>query len=256
MFVLLSSLPLADPPVVATFLNGSVAGPANPPGTGSSLIDTKTLQHVTFSGNRSITIPDQGLAVSDPLNFDIGPQSELAITMYLENGQATNLVTSHPGSRVNSWYGHGNQINQKNITGSDVQTQQHWWFIEAVETWSPADTGSFVIIGDSITDGRGSINNGNTRWPDLVLAQMQNMTDLKNIAVCNQGAGGNRVLYDGNGPNAASRVERDVIAQPGTRWAMIFEGVNDIGTAGTDDYSQMVTYQVSVYCSSVNLTFR
>jgi len=107
-----------------------------------------------------------------------------------------------------------------------VATQQHWWFIEALETWAPAESGSFVIIGDSITDGPGSWNNHNNRWPDNVLAAMQNNSATSNIAVINQGAGGNRVLTDGNGPNAFSRVERDVISQPGTRYAMIFEGVS------------------------------
>jgi lysophospholipase L1-like esterase len=59
--------------------------------------------------------------------------------------------------------------------------------------------------------------------------------------VVNQAAGGNRVLYDGLGPNADSRIERDVIAQSGVKYAMIFEGVNDIGVAATDPVNQTIT---------------
>lgn len=69
---------------------------------------------------------------------------------------------------------------------------------------------------------------------------MQENPFTANIAVLNQGAGGNRILYDGLGPNALGRIDRDVLAQSGIRYAMIFEGVNDIGTAATDVYSQQV----------------
>lgn len=62
---------------------------------------------------------------------------------------------------------------------------------------------------------------------------MQRNRATSNIAVINKAAGGNRVLYDGLGPNALSRIDRDVLAQPGVEFAMIFEGVNDIGTAPT-----------------------
>jgi len=49
--------------------------------------------------------------------------------------------------------------------------------------------------------------------------------------VLNQGIGGNRLLRDGLGPNVLARLDRDVIAQPGVRWLILFEGINDLGTA-------------------------
>ena len=60
---------------------------------------------------------------------------------------------------------------------------------------------------------------------------MQKDTSTSNIGVVNQAAGGNRVLADGLGPNALGRIDRDVLAQSGIKYAMIFESVNDIGTA-------------------------
>jgi hypothetical protein len=59
---------------------------------------------------------------------------------------------------------------------------------------------------------------------------MQQYGATKNIAVVNQAAGGNRVLADGLGPAAFGRIERDVIAQPGVKYGLIFEGVNDIAS--------------------------
>ena len=75
-------------------------------------------------------------------------------------------------------------------------------------------------------------------WPDLVLRKMQTRHSTSDIAVLNQAAGGNRILYDGLGPNALSRIDRDVLAHSGIEYAMIFEGVNDIGTGATDAATQ------------------
>ena len=54
------------------------------------------------------------------------------------------------------------------------------------------------------------------------------------MAVLNLALGGNRVWRDGVGPNALSRLDRDVLAQPGVRWLIVLEGVNDIGAARKD----------------------
>lgn len=60
----------------------------------------------------------------------------------------------------------------------------------------------------------------------------------KNIGLVNQAAGGNRILADGLGPNALGRIDRDVIAQSGAGYVIIYEGTNDIGTAPTDPAAQ------------------
>jgi len=52
--------------------------------------------------------------------------------------------------------------------------------------------------------------------------------------VLNLGVGGNRLLQDGLGPNALSRLDRDVMAQPGVKWLVVLEGINDLGTALED----------------------
>jgi lysophospholipase L1-like esterase len=92
-----------------------------------------------------------------------------------------------------------------------------------------------AVLGDSISDGRGSTTNGNDRWPDRLVARLQADPGRAHIAVVNQGIGGNCVLRGGLGPNALSRFERDILDQPGVRWLIIFEGVNDLGGSGTPD---------------------
>ena len=84
------------------------------------------------------------------------------------------------------------------------------------------------MLGDSITDGRGSTTNGNDRWTDALAGRLS--AAKMAIGVLNHGIGGGHVLLDGLGPNAMSRFDRDVLAQPGARWLIVFEAVNDIGT--------------------------
>nr|BFE72863.1 hypothetical protein GCM10020092_061640 [Actinoplanes digitatis] len=90
-----------------------------------------------------------------------------------------------------------------------------------------------MVLGDSLTDGRGSTTNGNDRWPDRLKSR------LRDVAVLNQAADGNRVLQDGLGPNALGRLDRDVLALGGADRLIVFEGVNDIGTAAATPAAQL-----------------
>lgn len=100
-----------------------------------------------------------------------------------------------------------------------------------MQVYVPTTSSALVIIGDSITDGRGSDDNKNNRWPDLLLARMQ-AGNASHVGVCNQAAGGNCVLSQCLGPSVVSRYKRDALEQPGIKYLMIFEGVNDIGNGG------------------------
>jgi lysophospholipase L1-like esterase len=54
------------------------------------------------------------------------------------------------------------------------------------------------------------------------------------------GIGGNRVLRDVTGVSALARFDRDVLSQPGVKWVMVLEGINDIGH-GAVAPAEMVT---------------
>ncbi|ESK92004.1 extracellular gdsl-like lipase [Moniliophthora roreri MCA 2997] len=197
---------------------------------GSSAIISWSVQNITFSGNSSIIIPNGSLAVSDPIALEVKPQTMITVDLYLANGQQSNDITSHPGSRTTSWFSPGNHIGVQDLAGGSTLNADHWYFVSAVEAWSPPETRSLVVAGDSITDGHGSTTNGNDRWPDQLLARTQANASTSNIAVVNQAAGGNRILADEAGPNAIGRIDRDVLSHPGVGYVVIYEGVNDIGT--------------------------
>ncbi len=51
----------------------------------------------------------------------------------------------------------------------------------------------------------------------------------------NAGISGNRLLFDsgGAGPSTLERFDRDVLIQPGIKYVIVMEGINDIGAPGT-----------------------
>lgn len=220
---------------------------------GVSVVEEDSTLALTFNaGANGISVPAGALAVSDPVEFDFAgiesyvgngtlqSGSIVTISMYLQNGQQGEAITSHPGSRTTSYLVNGNQVQANNLTGQ-VQSQAHWYFISAVESLeSSAEASAFLVVGDSITDGRGTVTDANNRWPDFLFSRMQrsNSSVARRVTVNNQAAGGNCVLSACLGPSVVSRIDRDVLAQSGVRYAMLFEGVNDIGGAAADVATQ------------------
>ena len=189
----------------------------------NSTIDTATDRALAFSGSASVTIA-QGQAVwSDAVTFALASLSNLSVTVAF--GGTPSNVTGHPGSRTTSYL----QSASSNVSApnmSSALTTDHWYILSGVDAF--ADAKAVAVLGDSITDGRGSTTNGNDRWPDAFARRLQSSGATK-VAVLNQGIGGNALTSGGLGPTGLSRFSRDVLGQSGVRWVIIFEGVNDIG---------------------------
>ena len=155
------------------------------------------------------------------------PLSDLAVT--IEYKDPPTGETSHPGSRATSYL----------LTGSDPASRDlpnakridHWFQLSGVDVASSPVASALVTLGDSITDGHGATTNGNDRWPDILAARLQASPATRTMAVLNQGIGGNHLLTDGLGPSALARFDRDVLAQPGVKYVLVLEGVNDLGGA-------------------------
>ena len=192
---------------------------------GGSAIDTASERTVTFGGRESVVVPPGAPIVSDPIDFDLAPLSNLAVTAYLERGP--EAVTIHPGSRTTSYLHAGRAVSARDLP--EARHVDHWYFVAGVDVVSE-DASAVAILGDSITDGRGSTTNGNDRWPDELARRLHARAGETPVAVLNAGIGGNRLLRDGLGPNALARLDRDVLAQPGVAWLVVLEGVNDLGT--------------------------
>ncbi|GLA06826.1 hypothetical protein AnigIFM60653_007774 [Aspergillus niger] len=212
--------------------------PNNTLGSASIIPDTTT--PISFDGDASILVPAGSLIVSDPITLPKQASTTLTVDLYLESGQNGTDITSHPGSRTTSWMGFGDLVGEDSIVGGDVVGLEHWYFISTIEALLPNTYHGCAIIGDSITDGRGSDTNENNRWPDLLLPYLHNNPQTNTLSLLNQAAGGNRLLHDGLGPNTLSRIDRDVLSHSRITHAIVFEGVNDIGTASTSATAQQI----------------
>lgn len=180
---------------------------------------------VTFSGAPDVTIPPHADYLSDPVSFAAEPLADVAITLHVDTAPAEQ--TGHPGSRATSYIAHGESVSALDLPGA--KTVEHWYFIAGIDVAADMAARSVVALGDSITDGHGATTNGNDRWTDVLAKRLQDSASTREVAVLNQGIGGNRLLADGLGPNALSRFDHDVIAQAGVRYVIVLEGINDIG---------------------------
>lgn len=207
------------------FTSVHIAKPVSP---SSAAIDPTSDQPLTFAGKADVTIPPGAEYLSDPLEFPVAALSDLAVSFHLDNPPARE--TAHPGSRATSYYVHGNSVAAANPGQAQTEFEHvdHWYQVSAIDVLAPGAS-SIVALGDSITDGHGATINGNDRWTDVLARRLQSNQGVSNIGVSNQGIGGNHLWTDGLGPNALSRFDRDVLAQAGVRWVIVFEGVNDLG---------------------------
>jgi lysophospholipase L1-like esterase len=198
---------------------------ARPLSAASPAIDPRSDRPLTFSGATDVIVPAGAEYISDPIDYPVAPLANLAVTFHLDAPPARE--TSHPGSRATSYYLPGDLVSSADLPGA--KHVDHWFQLAAVDVLAAPGTASIVALGDSITDGHGTTTNGNDRWTDVLAERLQASASTRSVAVLNQGIGGNHLLTDGLGPNALARVDRDVLAQTGVRWVIVFEGVNDLG---------------------------
>ncbi len=192
---------------------------------GSPRIKPGTDRALTFSGRPAVVIPAGADYWSDPVDLLAPALADLAVTIHM--GQAPDGETGHPGSRTTSWLVHGDAVGAGDLgQGAKVV---HWFQLSGVDVAAEGG-GAVVVLGDSITDGRGSTTDGDDRWPDQFARRLQGSPSTADIGVLNAGIGGNRVLLDGLGPGAMARIDRDVLSQSGVRAVILLEGVNDLGT--------------------------
>jgi lysophospholipase L1-like esterase len=192
---------------------------------GGSTIDASTIKDLKFNGNTDVIMNPGATITSDPIPFHLNPRMDIAITIYF--GQTSSNITGHPGSRTTSFLLAGDKTSSIDFAGSVLT--DHWYFINGIDVKAPASATAIVILGNSITDGRGSDTNRQNRWTDILSERLLKNPGTTQVAVLNLGIGGNCVLSGGLGPTGVSRFERDILQQTGVRFAVVFIGVNDIG---------------------------
>lgn len=192
---------------------------------GRSDIEPASAQDATFGGLAGVTVPAGADYVSDPIDLAVEAGEDLAVSLYVLD--MPNDQTGHPGSRATSFVVEGDQRSAHAL--EEARTVTRWHLLAAVDVRAEAPA-VIAVLGDSITDGYGVPADTNQRWPDRLAERLRSEPGLEDTGVLNLGIGGNRMVRDGLGPNAAARFDRDVLDQAGVTHLIVLEGVNDLGT--------------------------
>ena len=208
-------------------------------------IDAKSDRALTFAGKQSAQIAPHATLVSDAVELDVAPLSELAISLFLP--ESTTVTTGHLLAK---------QTNYVSAEGGDSsaaasfpvgKTITFWPFLTGVDVVASSRAATIVAFGSSLTDGDGSTRDANRRWPD-VLAERLQKNGHGDMGVLNEGVIGNRLLSDTESPGQSGgplagtyaelgrhlgesgvrRFERDVLRAPGVKYVILALGVNDI----------------------------
>ncbi len=202
------------------------AGVAVSSGGGSVRADS--MRPLLFGGKPGITIPNGATVLSDPVSLAVAPLSDLAISLFVP-AQTITTLTRHGNAVQTNLRVAGNAVSQAELAGG--MPFYSYDFLNNVQVMAPADAGAIVAFGDSITDGAYVTRDSNMRWPDELARRLQADKKGREFGVLNEGIGGNRVLHDNTGPNALARLGSDALDQPGVKYIIVMEAINDIGHA-------------------------
>ena len=192
-----------------------------------SAIVPATDRPLTFSGKTSATLYAGQVLISDPVNFELAPLSDVAVSIFVPEDTgppAVHLFALHTTYISKP----GDFTGQTEIPDADTTHESYYW-LAGIDVLAPAAAGTLVTFGDSITDGDQSTPETNGMWPTILASRLQANKATANVGVVNAGISGNRVLGD-NG-SALVRLYHDVLDQPGIRWMTLLEGINDITAA-------------------------
>ena len=196
--------------------------------TSGSSIDVGSDRRLTFSGSKAVDLRPGVVLVSDPVDLQFNSMSDLAISLFVV--KAEGAPTNHTIGLHTAYISEGNATASASLADAATTTTYPW--LRSVDVSASIGDFAIVSLGDSITDGFGTSNDKNQAWPTLLAARFAARKTGPRVAVLNEGISGNEVLHDGAGVSALARMDRDVLSQPGVRWIVLFEGINDINIHG------------------------
>jgi lysophospholipase L1-like esterase len=203
---------------------------------GAGLVPGSDVQ-VTFSGEPSVTVPAGARVLSDPVGVAVTARSTLAVSVLAAGDPG--VVTGHRVAQTTGYVSEPGDATADVTGDAFTGTTTSWYWVDSLVVDASAG-GTVVALGDSITDGNGSTPGTDARWPDQLAERLATTAGAPRLAVANQGVSGNRLLADGTGPGGLARFDRDVLAVPGVRTAVVLEGINDIGSGLVTSADQLV----------------
>jgi len=181
---------------------------------------------LTFGGETSATIAAGALLLSDPVELNVPPLTDLAITFFLPGDVPASFGVTGRYARQTNYISPPGDFAAETVMPVGRITDD-WFFVNGIDVLAATETGGIVALGDSLTDANISTHDVFARWPDQ-LARRLVARGGRPLGVMNQGLGGNRILHDIRGDSGLRRFDRDVLAQPGATHVIVLLGTNDL----------------------------
>jgi len=196
--------------------------------TSESSVDTASDRQLTFSGSPSVNIGPGVVIISDPFNLDVKAMSDLAVSLYVVMSEGT--PTNHTPGLHTAYISKGDTSASSSMPEPTTTTSYLW--LRSIDVVASANDFAVACLGDSITDGFATTVDKDQAWPTLLAKRFSEKKSGPRVAVINEGISGNQVIRDGAGVSALARLDRDVLSEPGLRWIVLLEGINDINLHG------------------------
>jgi lysophospholipase L1-like esterase len=224
-----------------TFSSASIGAAAVGPA-----IKEGTLRRLTFNGAPSLTLAPGAGAYSDPVALAVRAREKIALSLDVK--EAGDISMHHVGLRTN-WSAPGARAMEPSGAGFEplpeipLLNTGNWpyYWVAALDVQSREASGTIVLFGDSITDGRCSTRDGegkahpnlDQRWGDVLSTRLAARPSHRPQAIAIEAISGNALLTVRNGPPGLVRLDRDVLDRAGLTHVVMFIGTNDIAGGAT-----------------------
>jgi lysophospholipase L1-like esterase len=182
---------------------------------------------VTFDGAAGLVLPAGAPRLSDPVALPVHALDRVTVSLFYP--EEARL----PNHRLRQVLRDGDATGQP--LAADAPRLRTGALTTGIEVETSARTKVIVALGDSITEGTGSLPSGPGGWPERLAERM--VAAGASWAVVNNGIGGNRLLHQGSGPSALERLDADALAVSGAKCLILLEGINDIGRPARAEYA-------------------
>jgi lysophospholipase L1-like esterase len=186
-----------------------------------------TNRKLTFGGSCAASIATGSLLISDPVELDVLPLGDIAVTMHLPGDLPASFGITGRYARVTNYISPlGNFADTDDMPVGRITDD--WYVVGGVDVLAEQGTGGVVALGDSLTDGNIATHDAWANWPSQLARRLAARGGGRPMGVMNQGLGGNRILHDIRGDSGLRRFDRDVLAQPGVTHVIVLLGTNDL----------------------------
>jgi hypothetical protein len=215
-----------------------------------SAVPTGTISTLQFGGSQSVTVPEGGMVYSDPISFNVTANQYLLVSYDLTNSVPYLVQHSYASGSYEyvSSVGSGDLTTDTTGTPFTTNAAAYGNFTDLVTDLdvASANVPTEAVLGDHLLDpfqpNTTLPNSNGYRVSDALTAAEP--TAATPYGVLAEGIESNQLMtdnpetYNGSaigGPAALSRIDRDILDQPGINTVIVDEGLEDLLAGSTSD---------------------